>query len=97
MNLAKELGQLKIKQREIERQIANCHHEFKPPIYDPETVSEGYGMHLVGHGSDPYPEYAGYHDVQKDRWGRECKKCGFIQYTSHQGPVEPIETEPKFD
>jgi hypothetical protein len=48
---------------------------------------EGYGSVQTGRGSDPYWDFAGYRDVQKDRWSRECKLCGHKQYTYKQEAV----------
>jgi hypothetical protein len=86
-------------QRQIESEknkIKNCSHSFKEAIYDPETVKEGYGSVQDGAGSDPHWSYAGYRDVQKDRWSRECKICGTKQYTYKQEPVISS-YQPKFN
>ncbi len=84
------------KQIELEEsKIRNCNHSFNEPIYDPETVKEGYGSVQDGKGSDPHWGYAGYRDVQKDRWSRKCLVCGFKQYTYNQEPVI-TKYKPKF-
>ena len=77
--------------------IAACKHMFADPIYDPTCVSEGYGMVQDGCGSDPHWSYAGYHDVKKDRWSRECKLCGKMEY-SYELETVIIESKrvPKF-
>jgi hypothetical protein len=67
--------------------MANCKHNFSEPIYDPETVSEGYGSVQDGTGSDPHWSYAGYRDVQKDRWSRTCSICGYTEYSYKQEPI----------
>jgi len=61
--------------------ISNCKHDFDDSFYNPETVKEGYGYVQDGAGSDPHWSYEGYKDVQKDRWTRNCKTCGFEQHT----------------
>jgi len=95
MNERKKIEQLKKDIAQLENIIANCKHNFTKPIYDAETVKEGYGSVQDGAGSDPHWSYAGYHDVQKDRWSRECEICGKKEYTYEQAPV--INSyEPKF-
>ena len=95
MNSNDKIKQL---QREIDsekRKMDSCSHNFKDAIYDPETVKEGYGSVQDGAGSDPHWSYAGYRDVQKDRWSRECSICGFKQYTYKQEAVVS-KYQPKF-
>ncbi len=70
-----------------EDKIRNCKHNFNDPIYDPETISEGYGFVQDGAGSDPHWGYSGYRDIQKDRWSRKCKICEYKQFTYKQEPV----------
>jgi hypothetical protein len=95
MNQREKLEQLNIEAARIQKTMDNCKHDFASPIYDAETVREGYGIRLVAHGSDAYPEYTGYHDVQKDRWSRECKICGKKEYTYKQEAIIKG-YEPKF-
>lgn len=95
MNLTESLKELEARQRAIQSQIKNCPHEFGSAIYDPEIKKE-FTYQQVTRGSDVYPEPIGSYDKQIDRWSRECKKCGFKQYTYEKAPV--IERyEPKFD
>jgi len=75
--------------------ICNCKHNFCKPFYNPETVREGYGLHYVGCGSDPYLEYTGYHDVKKDRWTRKCSICGVEEHTDKMKPIV-VGNEPDF-
>jgi hypothetical protein len=85
-------------QRQIEeeqRKIANCKHIWGKTFYNPETVREGYGLHYVGCGSDPYMEYTGYHDVEKPRWTRKCSECGEEEHTNKQKPIV-VGNEPDF-
>lgn len=70
-----------------ERKIANCKHDFGKPLYNPETVKEGYGSVQDGKGSDPHWRFAGYRDVQKDRWTRRCNYCGHEEHTYNQKPI----------
>lgn len=78
------------------RKISNCKHDFGNAFYNPETVKEGYGSVQDGRGSDPHWSYAGYHDVQKDRWTRKCKACGYEQHTDKQKPIISG-SEPSFE
>jgi len=87
--------QLKREIAQSEERIRNCKHDFTKAIYDPETIKEGYGSVQDGAGSDPHWSYAGYRDVQKDRWSRECKLCGKKEYTYKQEPIIKG-YEPKF-
>lgn len=87
MNPNDKIQELQRQIKSEEAKIKNCTHEFKLPIFDPETVKEGYGSVQDGAGSDPHWSYAGYRDVQKDRWSRECSKCGYKQYTYQREPV----------
>jgi len=87
MNSSNKILELK-RQIDLEqRNINNCSHNFKDAVFDPETVKEGYGSVQDGAGSDPHWGYAGYRDVQKDRWSRECNNCGFKQYTYIKEPI----------
>ncbi|MFA6569684.1 MAG: hypothetical protein WCT77_00400 [Bacteroidota bacterium] len=95
MNDREKIEQLKREIAQSESKMANCKHDFATPIYDAETVKEGYGSVQDGAGSDPHWSYAGYRDVQKDRWSRECKICGKKEYTYKQEPVIK-NYEPKF-
>jgi len=70
-----------------ENRMSRCTHEWNEVFYNPETVKEGYGFKPVGRGSDMWHEYEGYHDVQKPRWTRICKKCGKEDHTDKQRPV----------
>lgn len=69
-----------------EEAIRRCDHDFKEPVYDPEPYKEPIFSHYDGGGSDPNPIY-NYVDRTKDRWSRECKKCGKFEYTYTQAPV----------
>ncbi len=95
MNSQQNIEQLRRQIAQEENVIRSCKHIFKDAIFDPETVKEGYGSVQDGAGSDPHWSYAGYRDVQKDRWSRECRECGYKQYTYKQEPVIK-EYKPKF-
>jgi len=69
------------------RQIQNCKHEFGDAYSNPEIVSEPTGFRTVVQGSDIWSEATDYRDVQKPRWTRKCKKCGFEQHTKTTKPV----------
>jgi hypothetical protein len=85
--------------REIELEegrIDKCKHSFTEPIYDPESVMEGYGSVQDGAGSDPHWGYEGYHSVQKDRWSRTCITCGKKEFTNKQEAIITTKYKPKF-
>jgi len=95
MNEREIQEQLSEKLVQSEKRMADCKHDFAVPIYDPETVQQGYGSIQDGAGSDPHWSFKGYYDVEKPRWSRECKKCGKKEFTYTQEPV--IENyKPKF-
>jgi len=73
--------------RQEQQAMENCGHEWGEVKYDPEEVRVPYGYKTVGQGSDIWTEPEGYRDDTKDRWSRECKKCGKIQYAYTQEPV----------
>lgn len=87
MNSNDRISELQ-RQIEVEKnKIANCNHVYGEPFYNPETVKEGYGRVQVGRGSDPWWDYAGYRDVQVDRWTKKCTKCGHEVHTKTQKPI----------
>jgi len=100
-NMNRRLTEVEIQEnlrRQLDESISrmqNCKHKFKPAIYDPEIVKRGYGSVQDGAGSDPHWSYAGYEDVQKDKWSRECEICGKKKYSY---TLEPVISsyEPKF-
>ncbi len=78
-----------------ETRMRNCRHEFNEPIFDPEKVSvqddrQGYEVH----GVDRWPVLS-FHEESKRRWSRECKDCGFKEYTYEQ-EAEISSYKPKF-
>jgi hypothetical protein len=84
-------------QKIIERannEMSNCDHKWKETIFDPETIQESVFRGYEGHGSDPYPVFD-YYPKQKNRWSRECSKCGKKEYTDKQEAVIK-EYKPKF-
>ena len=70
-----------------EEKVRRCKHEYGEPFSNPETVREPYGFKTEGHGSDVHTVAEGYHDVEKQRWTRICKKCGNQDHTNKQEPV----------
>lgn len=67
--------------------IANCEHTYCKPYFNSETVKEGYGRVQVGRGSDPWWDYAGYRDVEVDRWTKKCTLCGHEVHTKNTKPI----------
>lgn len=78
---------------EINREQANCDHEWGEVVYDPEITSEPIDFELKFRGSDCYHVPTGYHDVEHKRWSRTCKKCGKVEYTKE---LVATKVEPKF-
>jgi len=88
MNHRRRMDLLRQEIRDEQQAMDNCSHgDWTEPIYDPETNQVPYSFKTVGQGSDVWMEPDGYKDETKDRWSRECKKCGKIQYTYTQEPV----------
>ena len=87
MDTQKQIEQLQRQLSVLKAIQSNCKHDWNAAIYDAETVKEGYGSVQDGAGSDPHWSYAGYREVQKDRWSRQCKLCGHKQYTYKQEPI----------
>ncbi len=80
----KKLGLLekeaKTLRQKIEDEQERCFHEWGASEYEPFQKTQGYGIKLVGRGSDPSTEYEVYKEVTVDRWSRTCLKCGKVQY-----------------
>lgn len=78
-----------------QRKIDSCSHQFSFPEKEYYSEMEPYGFKTVAQGSDVWTEAEGYREVQKERWVRKCRMCGFCQYTTK---TEPIITgyQPKF-
>lgn len=74
--------------RQEQQAMDNCSHgDWAEAKYDPEEYMKPYGSKQTGMGSDPHWEPEGYTKAEIDRWSRECKKCGKIQYTYTQEPI----------
>lgn len=87
MNHREAIESLNESIQQHEHAMNQCSHEWGNSRYDPETIRVPYGYKNTGKGSDPYFEPEGYRNDTKDRWSRECKKCGKIQYSYHQEPI----------
>jgi hypothetical protein len=82
---------LDIKRKRLADIELACVHSFTKPEYDPEKDNEFILTGYKGHGSDPEPIYE-TRPKRKDRWSRECTKCGKVEYTykrTMQGSYEP--------
>ena len=77
----KELNSLIEKEKE---KIANCSHSFSDVFYDPTKEMAADGFKLVGHGSDPWPEATGFHEITVDRWTKKCIYCGYEIHATSQ-------------
>lgn len=83
----REIRDLQEKIKIEQNKINSCDHDFYDPVYNPETVKEGYGSKMITQGSDVWYDYEGYRDVKKDRWTRTCKNCMYEQHTYSQKPI----------
>lgn len=97
MNNREKINELKKEIESNKQQMRSCDHDFKVPIYDPEEYTNfeiDWARGLQPCGSDPY-----YLQIPvkkfKQRWSRECKKCGYKQYTYAEKLVE-IKKVPDF-
>lgn len=95
MDSSSKIENLRMQIVQEQNKIDSCKHEYSEPYYNSETVKEGYGSVQDGSGSDPHWGYAGYRDVQKDRWTKKCNKCGHCQHTYNQEPIF-VGYKPKF-
>lgn len=97
MNKQAQINSLKSQIKNLEREISNCKHIWKDSKYDPEKEMKGYGSVQDGAGSDPHWSFAGYTEVDKPRWSRECKECGKVEYTyTQENIITKSELKPKF-
>jgi len=88
--LEQQLKDAKINQANLEQ---NCNHQWSEVKYNPEKFREEYltgeyetqGVHMLPKSS--------FRDAYKQRWSRNCKKCGKTEYTYEQ---KAVKYEPKF-
>lgn len=69
--------------RQLDMAVKMCSHHWEDPVYDP-IQSDGYTIPGDTPGSMGV-DWRGPVDVPpstKDRWSRECSKCGEVQCTS---------------
>lgn len=95
MNKQEEINEFQRKINQLKSEMSNCRHDWKGATYDPETVKEPYGYRMEKQGSDIWAAPEGFRDVDKPRWSRECKTCGFKEYT-YKEEVVSVKKEPKF-
>lgn len=76
----------------IMQEQRNCNHHWLPVIFDPEIVNEPI-YETRFQGSDCFPVMVSTRLVKHDRWSRECKKCGKVEYTKN---VVATAFSPKF-
>ena len=91
-----EINELQSKIERLNQKIRNCRHDWNDPKYDSETISvaddrAGYETH----GVDRWPIMS-FHKEQKPRWSRECKTCGYVEYTYNEEVVS-VKKAPKFN
>ena len=96
-NLTTEIEKRKKEIENLEQQIRNCsHEEYNEAIYDSEekiVMDDRAGYEV--HGSDRWPKFSS-HKETVPRWSRQCKKCGYKEYTYKQEAVIK-EYKPKFN
>lgn len=95
MNEAQQIADLERQIKDAKSRMDSCKHEWQESKFDPEShmVSDnrkGYEHH----GSDMWP-VPSYHEEFRNRWSRECSKCGKKEYTYENETVSVI-TKPKF-
>ena len=95
MNEAQKIRDLEMEIQAAKSRMNSCQHNWGEVKFDPEAHSvsdnrKGYEYH----GSDMWT-VPSFHTEYKDRWSRECSKCGKIDYT-YENEVVKVETKPKF-
>lgn len=94
-NTEDRIKKLKGEIESLKREQSNCNHIWNESKYDPEKISvqddrKGYETH----GSDRWP-IPSFHTENKDRWSRECSKCGIKEYT-YKNEAVVTKRNPKF-
>jgi hypothetical protein len=95
MNAENEIKRLQNKIELLKLQQYNCNHTWNDAKYDAEEVivQDDRGGYET-HGVHRYP-VPSFHKETKDRWSRECSKCGLKQYT-YENEAVITKREPKF-
>ena len=80
-----QLKDLKAKQERLEETCRS--HEWREPVFAPEEYNDSVIERYIGTGDDLYPTYK---DViaSRDRWMRECMRCGKEEFTYNQKPIK---------
>jgi len=97
MNYKNDVERLRRELQEAEsRQISlekTCKHQWDEVKYNPEKFMEQYytGEYDI-QGIHMWPKTS-FRESHKDRWSRQCKRCGKIEYTYQQ---KAVKYEPKF-
>ncbi|MDP3027820.1 MAG: hypothetical protein Q8N63_09025 [Nanoarchaeota archaeon] len=76
-------GEFKSAQQKLADYEKRCLHKHEETVYDPI-------IHLAFHFSGDPPGTMGvdrqlpmdFPETREDRWRRECKKCGLVEYTN---------------
>ena len=84
--LAEKVVRLTKELEEANSQIANCNHNFLSPVAEKRKRLEPVFSHYEGKGSDPEPIY-NYSERIENGWIRECRLCGYSEYTAKTKPV----------
>ena len=71
------------KKSELDHHIRSCRHDYTKTKYDP-IVTPGHYFPGDPEGTMGIDRQLPMHipEERKDRWSRECNKCGEVEYTT---------------
>ena len=76
------------KRNELERKYSSCIHKQGNVEYMPEEYTAP-RYETAWQGVDCYPKLVGFDNKTKDRWARQCQKCGKVEYTYKKNKPVP--------
>ena len=73
---------------QLKNYVDNCRHQYTPPVYDP-IRHEAYTIPRDEPGTMGVDWRGPIHVDAKieERWRRECKLCGEVEYTNKSHPI----------
>lgn len=80
--------EFKRKRNDLKNKYNSCSHEWGTVEYVPEK-EEVPKYETAWQGVDCYPKLVGFSTQMKDRWARQCKKCGKVEYTYKKNKPVP--------
>jgi len=98
MRIQDEISKLERQLADMKAQQARCCHEWGETKYTPYAGKEERILpgQYERHGVDMWP-LSTSSNVEKPRWTRACKKCGFAQHTEKQSAIpQPKQQAPDF-